>query len=55
LRVECVECGRPGPADALPDGLCRPCRSSHAQNAPRDAADSVPARVAGLRELMRTP
>ncbi|MCX5339372.1 hypothetical protein [Streptomyces atratus] len=24
--VECTECGRPGPAEALPGGLCRGCR-----------------------------
>lgn len=55
LRVECVECGRPGPAPALRDGLCRPCRGPQARTAPPEAADGVPARVAGLRELMRTP
>ncbi|WP_329210671.1 MarR family transcriptional regulator [Streptomyces sp. NBC_00683] len=27
LLVECTECGRPGPAESLPDGLCRPCRT----------------------------
>ncbi|MEW2066878.1 MarR family transcriptional regulator, partial [Streptomyces sp. NPDC007346] len=26
LRIECTNCGRPGPPQALPDGLCRPCR-----------------------------
>ncbi|TRV76093.1 MarR family transcriptional regulator [Streptomyces sp. 130] len=55
LRVECVECGRPGPADALPDGLCRPCRGPQTQAPAPDTADGVPPRVAGLRELMRTP
>lgn len=55
LRVECVECGRPGPAAALPDGLCRPCRTPHPQATPPVAADDVAARVAGLRDLMRTP
>ncbi|MEV5655355.1 MarR family transcriptional regulator [Streptomyces sp. NPDC052291] len=54
LRVECVECGRPGPPEALPDGLCGPCRTPHPQ-APPDGAVDVPARVAGLRDLMRTP
>lgn len=51
LRVECVECGRPGPAEALPDGLCGPCRTSPAT--PSDDTADVPARVAGLRDLMR--
>ncbi|MEU2021055.1 MarR family transcriptional regulator [Streptomyces sp. NPDC016469] len=56
LKVECVECGRPGPADALPDGLCRRCRSPHGRAAtPPDVTGDVPARVAGLRDLMRTP
>lgn len=55
LRVECVACGRPGPADALPDGLCRPCRVSHAPSVTPDGAHGVAARVAGLRGLMRTP
>ncbi|GAA3003485.1 hypothetical protein JCM13580A_20070 [Streptomyces drozdowiczii] len=55
LRVECVECGRPGPAEALPDGLCHPCRAPRLQAAPPDEPDDVPARVAGLRDLMRTP
>ncbi|WP_424920383.1 hypothetical protein [Streptomyces sp. wa13] len=26
LLVECTDCGRPGPSETLPDGLCRPCR-----------------------------
>ncbi|OKJ77760.1 MarR family transcriptional regulator [Streptomyces sp. CB02460] len=51
LRVECVECGRPGPAEALPDGLCGPCRTSPAT--PSDDTADVPARVAGLRDLVR--
>ncbi|THA70379.1 MarR family transcriptional regulator [Streptomyces sp. A0958] len=55
LRVECVECGRPGPADALPDGLCRPCRVSYTPSVTPDGAPGVSARVAGLRGLMRTP
>ncbi|MGZ2357611.1 MarR family transcriptional regulator [Streptomyces sp. 372A] len=55
LRVECVECGRPGPAAALPDGLCGPCRTPHVQAAPPDGGGDVPARVAGLRGLLRTP
>lgn len=55
LRVERVECGRPGPAAALWDGLCRPCRGSDAQTVAPDAADDVATHVAGLRGLMRTP
>ncbi|MFJ4499199.1 MarR family transcriptional regulator [Streptomyces sp. NPDC088864] len=55
LRVECVECGRPGPADALPDDLCRPCRGSGPRPSAPDGRDGVADRVAGLRSLMRTP
>ncbi|QCW80653.1 MarR family transcriptional regulator [Streptomyces sp. S6] len=28
VLVECTECGTPGPPQALPDGLCRPCRQT---------------------------
>lgn len=38
LLVECTECGRPGPAGSLPDGLCRPCRTPAA--AAQDASDA---------------
>ncbi|MEU1484137.1 MarR family transcriptional regulator [Streptomyces sp. NPDC005752] len=61
LLVECTECGRPGPAEALPDGLCRPCHTE-LQNpdapepeVPEQIERDVPALVAGLRNLMRTP
>ncbi|WP_328902405.1 MarR family transcriptional regulator [Streptomyces sp. NBC_00441] len=55
LRVECVECGRPGPTAALRDGLCRPCRGAHAQPSTPDRAHDIATHVAGLRGLMRTP
>ncbi|WP_329205860.1 MarR family transcriptional regulator [Streptomyces sp. NBC_01693] len=61
LLVECTDCGRPGPAEALPDGLCRPCATTHqpAESsgtvAPAEVERDVPALVAGLRNLMRTP
>ncbi|MCX5399508.1 MarR family transcriptional regulator [Streptomyces sp. NBC_00102] len=29
LLVECTDCGRPARAEALPDGLCAPCRTAH--------------------------
>ncbi|WP_327435661.1 MarR family transcriptional regulator [Streptomyces sp. NBC_01201] len=61
LLVECTECGRPGPAAALPDGLCKPCRTAHRKPespegaTPDEAERDVPALVASLRNLMRTP
>ncbi|MEU9612851.1 hypothetical protein BCL80_109162 [Streptomyces avidinii] len=61
LLVECTECGRPGPAAALPDGLCKPCRTAHRKPessedaAPDEVERDVPALVASLRNLMRTP
>ncbi|MFE6934952.1 MarR family transcriptional regulator [Streptomyces sp. NPDC057699] len=61
LLVECTDCGRPGPAEALPDGLCRPCATAHqpaessGTAAPAEVERDVPALVAGLRNLMRTP
>ncbi|MCX5412227.1 MarR family transcriptional regulator [Streptomyces sp. NBC_00059] len=56
LLVECTECGRPGPAEALPDGLCRPCGTASAEDAtPAEVERDVPALVASLRNLMRTP
>ncbi|MFF8504992.1 MarR family transcriptional regulator [Streptomyces anulatus] len=57
LLVECTDCGRPGPPQALPDGLCRPCRTAHsgaAENSPRPAeiAD-VKAHMNNLRDLLK--
>ncbi|MCX5400335.1 MarR family transcriptional regulator [Streptomyces sp. NBC_00102] len=62
LLVECTDCGRPGRAEALPDGLCAICRTAHqapgaadATAAPEPAERDVAALVAGLRNLMRSP
>ncbi|MGW1463635.1 MarR family transcriptional regulator [Streptomyces sp. NPDC002308] len=62
LLVECTDCGRPARVEALPDGLCAPCRAAHQAPEPADPATvpaqverDVPALVAGLRNLMRTP
>ncbi|WP_405390492.1 MarR family transcriptional regulator [Streptomyces sp. NBC_01102] len=61
VLVECTDCGRPGPAEALPDGLCRPCGTRHqpadssGAAAPAEVERDVPALVASLRNLMRTP
>ncbi|WP_413752556.1 MarR family transcriptional regulator [Streptomyces sp. R-74717] len=61
LLVECAECGRPGPAEALPDGLCNPCRTVHQKPespdtaAPKQGERDVAALVASLRNLIRSP
>ncbi|MFJ8885939.1 hypothetical protein ACIRJR_21360 [Streptomyces sp. NPDC102402] len=56
LLAECTECGRPGAPEALPDGLCRPCRTT-----PPEALATPPAErdvhtlVGHLRDLTRLP
>ncbi|OKJ15028.1 hypothetical protein AMK20_04490 [Streptomyces sp. TSRI0261] len=57
LLVECTECRRPGPPQALPDGLCRPCRTAHSgapehSPHPADIAD-VKAHMNNLRDLLK--
>ncbi|WP_405436892.1 MarR family transcriptional regulator [Streptomyces anulatus] len=59
LLVECTDCGRPGPPQALPDGLCRPCRETHSGSVdggnsphPAEIAD-VKARMNNLRDLLK--
>ncbi|WP_234017834.1 MULTISPECIES: MarR family transcriptional regulator [unclassified Streptomyces] len=54
ILMECTECGRPGRPEALPDGLCRPCRTTH-QPPTTEAAEAadVKARMADLRGLLR--
>ncbi|MGW0667005.1 MarR family transcriptional regulator [Streptomyces sp. NPDC002746] len=62
VMMECTECGTPGRPEALPDGLCQPCR----QPSPPTAASTVPSAappaerdvtqlVAGLRDLLKAP
>ncbi|MEU0297059.1 MarR family transcriptional regulator [Streptomyces microflavus] len=59
ILMECTDCGRPGQPEALPDGLCRPCRTTHRPATdqvpihPTDTAD-VKARMSNLRGLLRT-
>ncbi|MEU0301782.1 MarR family transcriptional regulator [Streptomyces sp. NPDC006175] len=58
--VECTECGAPGRPEALPDGLCRACRtpgpSADTTTAPGPPADrDVAAYVGTLREMLRLP
>ncbi|MET9092927.1 MarR family transcriptional regulator [Streptomyces cyaneofuscatus] len=62
ILIECTDCGRPGQPEALPDGLCRPCRTTHQPNTdntgqapvdPTEASD-IEARMANLRDLLKT-
>ncbi|MFB7047911.1 MarR family transcriptional regulator [Streptomyces microflavus] len=59
ILMECTDCGRPGQPEALPDGLCRPCRTTHRPDTdqvpihPTDTAD-VKARMSNLRGLLRS-
>ncbi|MFJ6611361.1 MarR family transcriptional regulator [Streptomyces sp. NPDC091289] len=60
ILLECTDCGRPGHPEALPDGLCRPCRADHRPGAdpvdPAEAAEAadVRARMADLRGLLKS-
>ncbi|MEU6044282.1 MarR family transcriptional regulator [Streptomyces griseus] len=57
VLMECTDCGRPGQPEALPDGLCRPCRTAHRPDTPpaeaTEAAD-VRARMTNLRDLLKS-
>ncbi|MEI7034113.1 MarR family transcriptional regulator [Streptomyces pratensis] len=58
LLMECTDCGRPGPPEALPDGLCRPCHTTHSgadENppSPAEVAD-VKAHMTNLRDLLKS-
>ncbi|MYV62114.1 MarR family transcriptional regulator [Streptomyces sp. SID4931] len=58
LLMECTDCGRPGRSEALPDGLCRPCRAAHSegrQAGPPDPTElaAVKAHMANLRHLLK--
>lgn len=59
VMMECTECGTPGRPEALPDGLCRTCRSGTPQPAIEQAIAvtdrDVHALVAGLRDMLRHP
>ncbi|MFE1364795.1 MarR family transcriptional regulator [Streptomyces anulatus] len=59
VLMECTDCGRPGHPEALPDGLCRPCRKTHPGSVneedtphPAEIAD-VKARMNNLRDLLK--
>ncbi|MEU1793384.1 MarR family transcriptional regulator [Streptomyces californicus] len=57
--VECTNCRRPGPPQALPDGLCRPCHRVHTTGGNDTAAPTpdevaaVKAHIANLRNLLK--
>ncbi|MGW5070352.1 MarR family transcriptional regulator [Streptomyces cyaneofuscatus] len=59
VLMECTDCGRPGAPEALPDGLCRPCREAHGRGGaqvpdhPTEAVD-IKARMNNIRDLLRT-
>ncbi|WP_406382877.1 MarR family transcriptional regulator [Streptomyces sp. NBC_01618] len=63
LMVECTECGAPGRPEALPDGLCLPCRTPAPDTAPDTGSDTalgeppaerdIRALVGNLRDLLR--
>ncbi|MFJ1831731.1 MarR family transcriptional regulator [Streptomyces sp. NPDC088178] len=67
VMVECTRCGTPGRPDALPDGLCRPCRrvvdgtavGPEPTTGPAIASDvrdrDVRAHVSELRDLLKAP
>ncbi|MYX74429.1 MarR family transcriptional regulator [Streptomyces sp. SID3915] len=63
VMMECTECGVPGPPEALPDGLCRSCRTPSPSTTPAAGAGpaeapaerDVHALVGSLRDLMRAP
>ncbi|MFD5690170.1 MarR family transcriptional regulator [Streptomyces rubiginosohelvolus] len=57
LLVECTDCGRPGQPEALPDGLCHPCHTTHSTGS-RPSPDptqiaAVKAHMANLRDLLK--
>ncbi|MEV5161790.1 MarR family transcriptional regulator [Streptomyces sp. NPDC053728] len=57
--VECARCGAPGRPEALPDGLCRPCRQPGPEGPDTSveppADRDVRTYVAGLRDLLKAP
>ncbi|MFD3788827.1 MarR family transcriptional regulator [Streptomyces cyaneofuscatus] len=62
ILIECTDCGRPGQPEALPDGLCRPCRTTRQPDTdntdqapidPTEAAD-IKAHMTNLRDLLKT-
>ncbi|MEU0136658.1 MarR family transcriptional regulator [Streptomyces sp. NPDC006296] len=58
VMLECIECGAPGRPEALPDGLCRPCRSPGRDTAPpasgHPSGEDVRTFTAGLRGMLKS-
>ncbi|MFD8801794.1 MarR family transcriptional regulator [Streptomyces atroolivaceus] len=60
VMLECTKCGTPGRPEALPDGLCRPCRQPVEGAAPETPPGlpterDVRTLAAGLRDLLKSP
>ncbi|MEU0163584.1 hypothetical protein ABZ154_33575 [Streptomyces sp. NPDC006261] len=61
VLVECSECGAPGRPEALPDGLCRPCRPGAEGPEGRTRDDGLPvqrdigAYVSSIRYRLKLP
>lgn len=61
VMLECTKCGAPGRPEALPDGLCRPCRTPSEGGVAEETAVDLPgapdvrALAAGLRGLLKSP
>ncbi|MFJ8859505.1 MarR family transcriptional regulator [Streptomyces sp. NPDC102451] len=59
VMLECTKCGVPGRPEALPDGLCRPCRTPGRDDTPeavdRPSEQDVRTFAAGLRDLLKSP
>ncbi|MYX15353.1 MarR family transcriptional regulator [Streptomyces sp. SID8374] len=61
LLVECTECAAPGRPEALPDGLCRRCRSGTEATEGRTRDDGIPVQrdigtyVSEIRDRLKLP
>ncbi|MFB7480423.1 MarR family transcriptional regulator [Streptomyces anulatus] len=63
ILVECTECRAPGRPEALPEGLCRPCRTVHTSSTAEEPVDTrdlpdapdIGTYIAELRDLLKAP
>ncbi|MFE2626128.1 hypothetical protein ACFXKH_39740 [Streptomyces caelestis] len=61
--MECTECRAPGRPEALPEGLCRPCRTVHTSSTAEEPVDTrdlpdapdIGTYIAELRDLLKAP